>query len=497
MLKGIMGAIPFIIGFILLAIGLIGCSDSTGPAVDVDPPGVVQVLYTDSTTVNVVFNESVDPATATKTDNYTIIETVGLPASGNAPLPEPLQGDSIEVSAAVLQSGGRTVVLTTEPMDPFAVYDIFMTGIKDVSGNEIDLIKTPIEIRSLRIFTIAGTGAAGQGAENVDPLTSQLYWPKDLTFGPDGLPYILDWNNHRVRVIENNRIRTILGSGLLGDAQPGYALDVGLNHPTNIAFDSKGNLILAAWHNSKVLSMDRASGWVEPICGTGARSFNGDGIPATEAFLNLPSSVAIDAQGRLFLSDQANQRIRMVDTNNIITTVAGNGTAAFCGDGGPAVDACLNNSVDQFAQPGGCMTMDGFGNIYIADTLNDRVRKVDTSGIITTVAGNGAQGFSGDGGAAVAASLNYPTDVAVSPSGNLYIADKDNHCVRMVDGSGIITTVAGSPVAGTPKDGAGFEGDGGRATLAKLNEPWGIAFDSEGNLYIADYQNNRIRVVYK
>ncbi len=243
--------------------------------------------------------------------------------------------------------------------------------------------------------------------------------------------------------------------------------------------------------------MDRASGWVEPICGTGARSFNGDSIPATEAFLNLPSSVAVDAQGRLFLSDQANQRIRMVDTNNIITTVAGNGTAAFCGDDGLAVDACLRNSVDQFAQPGGRMTLDGLGNIYIADTLNDRVRKVDTGGIITTVAGNGVPGFSGDDGLAVAASLNYPTDVAVGPSGNLYIADRDNHCVRMVDGSGIITTVAGSPVAGMPADGAGFAGDGGRATLAKLNEPWGIAFDSEGNLYIADTQNHRIRVVYR
>jgi sugar lactone lactonase YvrE len=199
--------------------------------------------------------------------------------------------------------------------------------------------------------------------------------------------------------------------------------------------------------------------------------------------LFYPYGVAVDAFGNLFIADTTNQRIQKVSASGIITTVAGNGTAAFSGDGGLATAAQLNN-------PGGA-AVDGSGNLFIADSSNNRIRKVSASGIITTVAGNGTAGFGGDGGLAMAAQLNNPEGVVVDGPGNLFIADTENSRIRKVSASGIITTVAGSGVPGE----AHFEGDGGLATAALLGPPGGVAVDAFGNLFIADLWTQRIRKV--
>lgn len=341
------------------------------------------------------------------------------------------------------------------------------------------------------IDTFAGTGEAGRGADGLAPLQTKLYLPQDLTFGPDDTPYILDWNNHRVCIVDGDAVRTLIGTGELGDAPAGQALEISLNHPTHVAFDPQGRLILSAWHNSKILRMDLTTGFIEPICGDGTRSFRGDGGPVKEAWVNLPSATAFDASGRMYISDQENQRIRVVDNNGIISTFAGNGTSGFSGDGGPATEAQLFSPVGQAAPPASRIALDKNGNLYLADTANNRVRAIDTNGIIRTVAGNSEQGYGGDGGPATQASMNWPTDVAFDSEGNLFIADTFNSCIRKVDKNGVITTFAGQG------EELGFEGDGGHPTKAKLARPYGVAFDSQDNLYIADTHNHRIRIIRK
>ncbi len=221
---------------------------------------------------------------------------------------------------------------------------------------------------------------------------------------------------------------------------------------------------------------------VEPtnVISTVAGGGVGDFGYATNAALYAPSGVAMDGAGNLYIADRDNERIRKVDTNGVITTVAGNGTNGYAGDGGAATNAELANPIGVAA--------DGTGNLYIADFINNRIRKVDTNGVITTVAGNGAFGYAGDGGEATHAELNSPTSVAMDGAGNLYIADMHNQRIRKVDANGVITTVAGN---GTN----GYAGDGGAATNSELNLPHSVAVDGVGNLYIADAGNMRIRKV--
>jgi sugar lactone lactonase YvrE len=216
------------------------------------------------------------------------------------------------------------------------------------------------------------------------------------------------------------------------------------------------------------------------IAGDGIGGYNGDGIAAIAAELYIPSGVAMDGSGNIYIADYENQRIREVNTTGIINTVAGNGTGGYSGDGGNATAAELNGASG--------VAVDGSGNIYIADRQNQRIRKVNSSGIISTIAGNGTYGYNGDGIAATTAELFGPVGVAADGSGNIYIADYDNARIRKVNTSGVITTVAGN--------GAGsYSGDGGAATAAELNAPYGVAIDGSGNIYIADFGNSRIRKV--
>ena len=221
--------------------------------------------------------------------------------------------------------------------------------------------------------------------------------------------------------------------------------------------------------------------------GTPFGGFLGDGDSAISCELYFPCGVAVDKNMNLFIADVNNQRIRKVSNKGIISTVAGNGTQGYDGDGGSATVSKLNNPFS--------VAVDAEGNIYIADRFNNVIRKVDTNGIINTVAGNGIQGDSGDGDSANAAKLNRPFGVAVDVLGNLYIADTYNNRIRKVNNNGIISTVAGNGYVNTQTGYGGYSGDGGNATAAKLNNPYSVSVDSYGNLYIADVGNNRIRKV--
>jgi sugar lactone lactonase YvrE len=293
--------------------------------------------------------------------------------------------------------------------------------------------------------------------------------------------YIADRTNNRIRKIDTNgAITTVAGNGTSGfSGDGGIATSASLNAPNGLATDNVGNLYIADTNNNRIRKVD-TSGIITTIAGNGTIGFGGDGGMAVAANLSAPNEVAIDGVGNLYIADTNNNRIRKIDGGGVITTVAGSGTTGFGGDGGLAVNASLNT-------PSG-IAIDSGGNLYIADTNNSRIREVNGTGIISTIAGNGTSGFNGDGGPAIAASLSIPVEIALDSAGNLYITDANNNRIRKVDNSGIISTVAGN---GT----VGFGGDGGNAVNANLNFPNGIATDSTGNVYIADTNNNRIREV--
>ena len=360
------------------------------------------------------------------------------------------------------------------------------------------------------ICTVAGTGVAGDGADRLDPMKTMLYDPSDVAFAPDGSLVIVDWNNHRIRQVQaDGTLKIVAGQGELTPALGTDMVTDRLNHPTDVCFDPMGRMVIAAWHNSRIKRLE-PSGELTDIAGTGARSFGGDGGPALQAILNLPASVLYDPAGNLLLSDQANQRIRRIDTAMMITTIAGDNAdnkPGFAGDGGPALQARFSLPVGQAGHPAAHITRSAAGDIYLADTNNNRIRRIDPAGIVSTVAGTGMMGAENVEGPAVAAQLDHPVDVALAPDGTLYIADTENNCVRAVRADGQISTVAGTctRVCGNnlsdpcrcPSTDATCLGDGGTARAAHLKRPTGIAFDRDGNLYIADTLNHRVRVVYK
>ncbi len=283
---------------------------------------------------------------------------------------------------------------------------------------------------------------------------------------------------------EDPIITTVAGSGISGCClDGGLATAARLSSPDDVAVDSQGNLYIADTSNNRIRKVNASTGVITTIAGTGTSGFSGDLGPATAAKLNHPSGVAVDSAGNVYIADGDNRRIRKVTVSTgIITTVAGNGTAAYSGDGGQATAASLSG-------PSG-LTFDGSGNLLIADTNNHAIRRVSAAtGVITTVAGTGVGGYYGDGGLAIAARLYYPYGVAVAPDGDILIADRDNRRVRRVDAAtGIITTVAGDGDYSS-------NGDGGLATSAGIYYPNGVVVDQVGNLFISDDYGNRVRKV--
>jgi len=369
-------------------------------------------------------------------------------------------GDEGPATSASLVAGGLAVDLASNVY----IADSLNNRVRKVSGGIIT--------------TIAGNGGfrfSGDGGAATD---ASLYQPWGVAVDSNGSLYISDSVNKRVRKVSGGIITTVAGNGTYGFSGDGVpATRASFFDLSGIGVDAAGNLYIVEAATSRIHKV--SGGIITTVAGNGFTGFSGDGGPATSASLFNPSAVAVDAAGNLYIADWENFRIRKV-SGGTITTIAGNGSFGFSGDGGPATDASLAEPAD--------IAVDAAGNLYIADLQNDRVRKV-SNGIITTVAGNGTEGFSGDDGPATNASLNFPSGLAVDAKGDLYIADSLNNRVRKVS-SGIITTVAGS---GT----AGFSGDGGPATSASLSLPFssGIAVDGAGNLYIADYGNDRIREV--
>jgi len=276
----------------------------------------------------------------------------------------------------------------------------------------------------------------------------------------------------------------VAGNGTKGySGDGGAATSAELNAPNDVAVDSAGNIYIADTLNDRIRKVTVSTGIITTVAGNGAGGYSGDGGSATSAEIFQPDGLAVDSAGNIYIADTFNYRVRKVTkSTGIISTVAGDGTYGYSGDGGLATSAELGEPTD--------VAVDAAGNIYIADPGFARIRKVTVStGIISTVAGNGTQGYSGDGGPATSAELSSPDGVTVDGAGNIYIADLYNERVRKVTVStGIISTVAGD---GT----AGYSGDGGPATGAEIYYPDGLAVDTAGNIYIADTENFRIRGV--
>lgn len=330
--------------------------------------------------------------------------------------------------------------------------------------------------------TTGGSSGAGFTGDGTAATNAKLNNPIQVALDSSGNLYIADSTNNRIRKVTNStgKISTIAGTTLSGWTGDGAAATgATLNDPEGIWVDSSGNIFIGDLENHVVRKIT-TDGKINTVAGNNTANFSGDGGPATSAALDFPLGVVTDSAGDLYIADSFNHRIRIVTPDGNINTYAGSGVANYSGDGGPAINADLN-------RPFG-VCLDAAGNLYIADNENHRIRMVAPNGTITTVAGTGTAGSAGDGGPATKAQLNRPYDVKVDAAGDLFIADYSNSRIRMVTPDGVINTIAGG-------SGPGYTGDGGAATGAKLDFPTGLAIDTNGNIYIADSSNNVIRLL--
>ena len=364
------------------------------------------------------------------------------------------------------------------------------------------------------IHTVAGSGEIGSNGDGGDAKLAMLNEPKDVTIDSNGCLYIADSENNLIRFVSSNgSISTIAGSTdpseteedkelgeteykrvldtvsrksgmkteLIGDNGP--ATSANLRFPSAIAVDQEGNIYISDTYNHRVRKLNRKNGVITTIAGNGDDGFSGDNGPATEASLSEPTGITVDREGNIYIADLRNNKIRVVErATGIIKTFAGNGDVYFSGDGGPAVNASISG-------PSG-LVLDKNENMFIADTFNNVIRRVDANtGIITTVAGDGDR-FKINKKETTANSLARPHSIALDSKGNIYTTDSDNHLVRKIDeNSGEITIVAGNGKTG-------FSTDGTPAENAALNYPFGMAIDSQDNIYVADTFNHRIRKIF-
>ena len=343
------------------------------------------------------------------------------------------------------------------------------------------------------IDTIAGTGARGYSGDGGPAVKAKLDQPFHCDLGAHGRLYVAEAGNHVIRVVD---LKTGILTTVAGTGKKGYTGDGGpagratFNEPYAVAVSAAGDLYIADRLNAVIRKVDGTTGVVTTVVGTGVKSSTGDGGPGTRATLVEPNDVYLDGKDGLLIADVGAWRIRRLDLKTgVITTFAGIGRPAKAGknfprseagDDGPAINAVIIGAR--------AVCSDGRGNVYICEREGSAVRKVDSSGIITTIAGTGAWGHSGDGGPAKKAVFRGPKAIRADRAGNLYVVDTENHAIRKIAAAtGIITTVAGG------RKGSG--GDGGDATDAGLNRPHGCVVDAQGNLYIADSENHRVRRV--
>lgn len=324
------------------------------------------------------------------------------------------------------------------------------------------------------ITTVVGNGFPASSGDGGPATEASISAPSMVGFDAEGNVYVND-ADVRVRKIDpSGIISTVVGPPAGGQASPGEAGSV---EGSAAAVDPQGNLYVGT--DGKIVKVT-PSGDVTTIAGIGKEGFSGDGGPATKARISPPhAGTAMDAEGNLYIAQYEYHVVRKIDTNGIITTIAGTGKPGFSGDGGPALKAKLNGPTT--------VGLDREGNIFISDVENHRIRRIDTNGVITTVAGNGDRGFPNDGSVATKVPIGG-ADVYSDVEGNIYITDEGYPGIFKVDPEGILTVLAG-----TGED--GYSGDGGPATQAKLSEPTTVAIGPDSNLYIADWGNNRIRMV--
>ncbi|HEY3128875.1 MAG TPA: hypothetical protein VGL91_05415 [Acidobacteriota bacterium] len=383
--------------------------------------------------------------------------------------------DSVNVPFTAPAAGKISFVVPTAAAGKRIIVSLTVTDSGGArSSKTVEIVVTAPNTSNLPTIT---TVAGGYLGDNGPAVGSALAFPRYLAMDRAGNLFFSDSLHNRVRKIDpSGIITTIAGtafSGYSGDGGPATAAT--LNLPAGVAFDPSGNLVIADWAND-VIRKVVPSGIITTIAGNGRTGYSGDGSAALAASLSGPLGIAYDSAGNLYVADSGNQVVRRISTNGIITTVAGSGVPGFSGDGGPALAARLNSPRS--------VLLDARGTLYIVDSGNRRVRKVDTTGVISTVAGNGAEGFSGDNGPATQAAIGSPRALAFDLAGNLFISNAGGGRIRRVDSTGIITTVAGSS--------SGFNGDG-KALATSFYLVTGMLFDSTGNVLVADSGNGRIR----
>jgi outer membrane protein assembly factor BamB len=371
-------------------------------------------------------------------------------------------------------------------------------------GDDEDIDRACDELESGHTCTWIGIkGEQGWNGDGLHRLRTSVNQPVDMLFLPDGTPWFTDFNNYEVRRVNaDDTIETMVGAtdpafpgdgpfdGIPPEGAPGR--DWLLNHPTNLILAADGTIILDAWHNHKLLTIDPDDGFVKVMCGGGA-GYAGDGMPAGPATLfRQLVDVTSDEAGNLYVVDQANGRVRMIGADGMVSTIAGDGMSGYAGDGGPAIEAQFSWARGSNPNPSGGLVHHA-GKLYISDTEHHVIRVVDlASGTIDAFAGTGEPGDSGDGGPALAAQLRAPRDLEIGPDGELYFADTDNGRIRAIAlDTGTIRTVVGTGELGLDDE------EGLPALETKLSRPFGIAFDGDGNLYVMDSLNFRIVKVAK
>jgi sugar lactone lactonase YvrE len=334
------------------------------------------------------------------------------------------------------------------------------------------------------ITTVVGNGTAGYSGDGATATNAELNDSWGIFVDIFGNIFIADTDNNRIRKVNSSTgiITTIAGGGTsFGDG--GLAINAEIHNPQGVFVDGSGNVFIADTYNNRIRKINGSTGIINTIAGNGTGGYSGDGGQATNAALNQPTGVFVDVIGNVFIADIFNYRIRKVNSSTgIISTIAGDSLSGYTGDGVAATTAELNGPMSVF--------VDGSGDVFIADYYGNRIQKVNGStGIISTIAGTGNPGYLGDGEPATSAELNNPSAVFVDSSGNVFIADAGNERIRKVNGStGLISTIAGNGIRG-------YTGDGAAATSAEMWAPSGVSVDALGNVFIADSYNNRIRKV--
>ncbi len=346
----------------------------------------------------------------------------------------------------------------------------------------IVLSSSVLTIKAQNITTVAGNGYYGYTGDGGQATAAELKNPIGVIVDASGNLYISDYAESVVRKVDaSGIITTLAGTGVAGyNSDNIQATAAQINGPGGLGVDAAGNIYITELAGYRIRKVDVTSGIITTVAGTGSGGSGGDGGQATNAQVTFVTDVKFDNLGNFYIADEDVQRVRMVNTSGIINTIAGNGFGGFSGDGGAATSA-------ELYYPTGVI-IDAAGNVYIGDQLNSRIRMVNTSGVISTYAGNGTAGYYGDGGAATASELNHPEELGMDAAGNLYIDDEGTNTIRMVNTSGVISTFAGNGVGG-------FYGDGGPATAAELSGQQGVCVDNKGNVFIGDYGNTRVREV--